>query len=168
MIRTVETSIDTYKVEIPSTLLAGGRISGGRFGQIKITYGDPGFPSCVGFSAQYWGMGQCGHLMLFDLYCGIEDDELYTAVFDLFKVESDGYFARAGLVSFLTYYEQSKLPKGLTRFLVSQQNCKPVHTWRNQAHSPYSQLGLYVWHRNTKGVPEKWGIPDDIEIDNDL
>ena len=154
---------DQGKYEVTFDIPVGSRIEY-NIGSIRIKFGDLAFPKYAAFKFQYWGMGQCGHLMLYDLYCNIDDEKLYDWIFSRFCELSDGYFSAAGMVSFNTYYTQGNRLRGLVSYLLSRPNCKPIHTWRNQAHGPFSQMAIYVWHRNIKGVPDSWGIPTDIVI----
>lgn len=128
---------------------------------VRINWGDTTFPKVAAFNVVNWAQGQCGLVNIFNHInmAQLEDDDFYRQLIPRLLVDMATYADAAGCVTFCAYANtgDKKSNLGLSAWLIRQENCKPVHHYRNQAHAPYSHMAMYVWHINPKGLPDEWG-----------
>jgi len=116
------------------------------------------------FATMYWFMAQCGNAGMMRFAGSTrfwpEEHQDAMAKWVINSIESvfdalDGYHknTRQWTLNLTSHNDNA-----LCGYIKKQPNCKPVHTYRNQAHHPNAQCTWYAWHRNPDGLPEEWGI----------
>jgi hypothetical protein len=129
--------------------------------RVSVLWGDTAFRQSGSFNVVDWAQGQCGLVNIFNhVNMGrVDDDELYSRLIPHILDTVHSYANQAGCVTFCAYADADdiKSNRGLSAWLIRQENCKPVHHYRNQAHSPFTHMAMYVWHINPKGLPDEWG-----------
>lgn len=129
--------------------------------RVHVIWGDTAFPRTGSFNVVNWAQGQCGLVNIFNHINMVllDDDDFYTELIQHILGVVDNYAKQAKCITFCTYANaDGKRPNcGLSAWLIRQENCKPVHHYRNQAHEPFSHMAMYVWHINPKGLPDEWG-----------
>lgn len=129
--------------------------------RVSVLWGDTAFPWSGSFNVVNWAQGQCGLVNIFNhINMGqLDDDEFYSRLIPHILDTVASYAHEAGCVTFCAYADadDKKSNRGLSAWLIRQENCKPVHHYRNQAHHPHSHMAMYVWHITPRGLPDEWG-----------
>lgn len=115
------------------------------------------------FHFTYWYMGQCGNVGLHSFSGNLRpthNDEIAKWILECIEsvidvIDSWHKETRQYTMN-LTFHNRNNTP--LVEYILSQTDCKPVHTYRNTAHHPYTQCTWYAWHKGDKRLPDEWGI----------